>query len=127
MTQKPPGGLFGVLKNGAALLLDAGQTRLALLANEIEVEKLRAFRLLLLAQALMFCLGLALVFAASLTVLLLWEHKTVVVAGLVATFSIASWFFYHRLVCVANEAPALFDVTLAELQKDVQQLKAAAP
>ena len=39
-------GLFAALKNIAATLLVSGKTRLELLGNEIEEEKLRAMQLL---------------------------------------------------------------------------------
>ena len=50
-------GLFAALKGIAATLLVSGKTRLELLGNEIEEEKLRAIHLLLLAQSMAFCLA----------------------------------------------------------------------
>ena len=64
------GGLFAALKNIGATLLASGQTRLALLANEIEEEKLRALRILLMVLGTVFFLGAgALVLILFLTVL----------------------------------------------------------
>ena len=53
---KPGGreGLFAALKNIPVTLLAMSQTRLELLANEVEAQKLTVLRMLLLAQGMMF-------------------------------------------------------------------------
>ena len=126
MTDQTQSGLFGVLRGGAQSLLAAAQSRLSLLANEIEVEKLRTFRLLLLAQALMFCLGLAFIFCAGLVIFVFWDQRIPVIAGLSALFFMTSYLLYKKIACIVNDSDPLFAATLAELQEDLRQLKAAA-
>lgn len=117
-------GPAGALKNVAANLLAAGETRLALLGNEIEVEKLRALRILVCTQALMFCLGLTIVLAAFLTIYAFNWPPVLVFSALTALFFIASVFFYGRLTRAAVQPQPLFAASLAELQEDLRQLKA---
>ena len=50
-------GLFTALRNIASVLLASGKTRLELLGNEIEEEKLRLLELFLMAQGMAFCFG----------------------------------------------------------------------
>ena len=59
------GGVFAAVVNLATTLLASARTRLELLSNEIEEEKLRAMRLLVAAQSMLFCLGLAIVLAIA--------------------------------------------------------------
>ena len=56
----------------ASTLLAIAQTRLELLGNEFEIEKLRVLRMLLLAQALMFAMLIVALLATSLLTLWLW-------------------------------------------------------
>ena len=61
-------GLFAALKNISVTLLTTGKTRLELLGNELEEEKQRAVRLVLMAQGMVFCFGVgALLFVAFVT------------------------------------------------------------
>lgn len=119
------GGLFGSLKNVAATLLAIGQTRLELLGNEIEVQKLVALRLLLLAQALTFCAGVGTLLLVALLALLAWEQRIVVVAVLACGFALAAFLFYRALMRVVNTPEPAFAATLAELREDVRKLKAS--
>ena len=59
-------GLFAALKNIAATLLAGGKTRLELLGNEIEEEKLRAMQLILMAQGMVFCFGVGTLLAVAM-------------------------------------------------------------
>ena len=71
----------------AATLLAMAQTRLELLGNEVEVEKLRLLRMLLLAQALMFTALVAVLLSVSFLTLWLWEFRLGVLALCIALFS----------------------------------------
>ena len=74
-------GLFAALKNIAATLLATGRTRFELLSTELEEEKLRAIRLLIMAQAMVFCLGVATLLLVGLLALLFWDNKVAVIGG----------------------------------------------
>ena len=59
------GGVFAAVVNLATTLLASARTRLELLSNEVAEEKMRAMRLLIAAQGMLFCLGLAVVMAVG--------------------------------------------------------------
>lgn len=127
MSSRPAGreGLFASLKNVAATLLVMGQTRLELLGNEIETQKLQALRILLLAQALIFCAGLGVLLLVMLLALLAWEQRLWLVGGIAAVFAGAAVFFYRALMRAIHTPEPAFAATLAELREDIRNLKAA--
>ena len=119
------GGLFAALKGIAATLLASGRTRLELLGNEIEEEKLRAMQLLLLAQGMAFCIGVGVVLLVALISVLFWDNRLAVL-GLFAFFFLASGgYFYSRFKRATQRPDRVFAASLAELQEDLRQLKAA--
>jgi len=119
-------GLFAALKNIAATLLATGRTRFELLSTELEEEKLRAVRLLLMAQAMVFCLGVATLLLVGLLALLFWDNKVVIVSGFAALFLILGGVFYKALSRATQRSEPAFAASLAELEEDLRQLKAAA-
>jgi uncharacterized membrane protein YqjE len=125
-TARPPEGLFASIKAVAASLLAMGQTRLELLGNEIEAQKLHALRMLLLGLALMFCAGVGVLLLALLLALLAWEQRLLVVGALAAVFVGAAGLFYRALMRAINTPEPAFSATLAELREDIRNLKAAS-
>ncbi len=123
---RPPEGLFGSIKAVAASLLAMGQTRLELLGNEIEAQKLHALRMLLLGLALMFCAGVGVLLLALLLAMLAWEQRLLVVGALAAVFVGAAGLFYRALMRAINTPEPAFSATLAELREDIRNLKAAS-
>ena len=119
---RPPEGLFASIKAVAASLLAMGQTRLELLGNEIEAQKLHALRMLLLGLALMFCAGVGVLLLAMLA----WEQRLLVVGALAAVFVGAAGLFYRALMRAINTPEPAFSATLAELREDIRNLKAAS-
>jgi uncharacterized membrane protein YqjE len=121
-----PEGLLASLKHIGATLLGTVQTRLALLGNEIEVQKFQALRLLVLAQALLICAVIGVMLTVALVTVLLWEHRLIVVGVFAALFLVATAAFYRALRRQIDEAESPFAATLAELQNDIHLLKAAS-
>lgn len=119
-------GLFAALKNVAATLLASGRTRLELLGTEFEEEKLRALRLLVAALAMVFCLGVAALLLVGLLALIFWESRVVVIGGFAALFLLLGVIAYKALVHATQRTQPPFAHTLAELEEDLRQLKAAA-
>lgn len=119
-------GLFAALKNIAATLLATGRTRFELLSTELEEEKLRALRLLLMAQAMVFCLGVATLLLVGLLAILFWDNKIFVIGGFAALFLVLGGFAYMALGRAAHRSEPPFAASLAELEEDLRQLKAAA-
>jgi uncharacterized membrane protein YqjE len=121
-----PTGLFAALSNTAATLLNMGRTRLELLANEIEEEKLRAMRLLLMALAMVFCLGVGIVLAVALLATLFWESRIIVFGGFAGIFLALGAVFFGAFKRATQRPAPVFAFSLAELEEDLRQLKAAA-
>lgn len=114
-----------MLKNLAATLVAAVQTRLALLANEIQTEKQLVLRQLALGMALIFFLGLGVLITVALAVSLWWDARLWVLGGFSLLFwGLAGYLFALLRHSQARAAPA-FSNSLAELQEDLRQLKAA--
>lgn len=119
-------GPLGAVKNIAATLLATLQTRLALLANEFQVEKHQVLQQLTLGLALVFCLGLGVLLAVALAVLLWWEQRIAVLGICSALFLGLAAYCYAVLRRSSEASTPLFAASLAELQEDLRQLKAAA-
>ena len=119
-------GLFAALKNIAATLLATGRTRFELLSSELEEEKLRAIRLLIMALAMVFCLGLATLLVIGLLTILFWDSKALVVGGFAGLFLVLGGVFYQALNRATQRSQPAFAASLAELEEDLRQLKAAS-
>jgi uncharacterized membrane protein YqjE len=118
-------GLLASLKNIATTLLTTGRTRLELLSNEIEEQKLRAVRMLLMAQAMLFCFGVGILLSVALLTLLFWEHKSLVVGACAAFFLIVGLLFCRAFLSATQSPQPVFTASLSELEEDIRQLKAA--
>lgn len=119
----PPDGLFDAFKGMAALAVDVAQTRLELLSLEVEEERARLSALLLFALVALFFLGLAIIFAALLVVSV-WPHPVWVFGTLALLFlagGIAASVWALRRI---KAKPRLFEASVAELEKDREQLRA---
>lgn len=121
-----PGGLFSALARVATRLLATGKTRLELIGNELEEEKQRAIRALLLAQAMLFFFGCGLILAISFVVVLFWENRIGVLGGLSLLFLALGGVFFSLCARALCRPEKMFAASLAELQEDLRQLKAAA-
>jgi uncharacterized membrane protein YqjE len=119
-------GLFASVKNLAATLVAMGRTRLELLGNEIEAEKLRGLRILLLTQALAFCVGLGVLLVLLLIAILLWDQRIMVIGIFAVIFLAAAAVIYAALRRNLQRPEPMFAASLAELQEDLRQLKAAS-
>ncbi|MBK6594482.1 MAG: phage holin family protein [Burkholderiales bacterium] len=119
-------GAWGAAKAKASSLLAIGYTRLQLLGNELEVGRISAMRQLMLALALVFCVGVGVLLTVGALVLLFWEQRLAVVSVAAALFWVLSAFFVLRLRQADKKTEPLFSASLAELQEDLRQLKAAS-
>ena len=118
------GGLLHSIKHLAQTLLGAAQTRLEILATEIEEERVRLEQLLLYALAAAFCLGLGIVLCVALVVLYYWDtHRLAAVGILAAGFLGAGALLGWVLRDKAKTRPKPFAVTRGELAKDSAMLR----
>ena len=117
--------LFGALNSVAATLLASGKTRLELLGNEIEEEKLRAIQLVLMAQGMVFCFSVATLFAVVLLVMIFWDNRIAVLGSLTVIFGVLGGIFYTQFRHATHRPSQVFAASIVELQEDIRHLKAA--
>lgn len=117
--------MLNVLKNIAGTLLAALQTRLALLGNELQAQKLMLAQQLWLGLAMVFCLGLSVLLALALVLALWWEQRVLVLSVSAAVFFALAWWCYAALRRMLSPDEAVFSASLAALAQDLQQLRAA--
>ena len=118
-------GLFAALKNSAATLLAIGKTRLELLGNEIEEEKLRAINLLLMAQGIVFCFCAGTLIAVFFLCALFWENRLFVLAAAAGFFLVLGLVFFALFKRAIQRPEKMFAASIAEMQEDLRHLKAA--
>lgn len=116
-------GLMESLKRLVSTLLTIVQTRLGLLSNELEEERLRIRQIILLGIIAAFFLGLSIILLAALLVVVFWENYRIPVLGCLAvSFLIAGLFALKELYRVEKERSRLFSDSLSELSKDIERL-----
>ncbi len=119
-------GLFTALKNVSTTLLATGRTRFELLSNEFEEEKLRAIRLLVLAETMVFCLGIGILLVVALLTTLFWDNRIAVIGSFAGLFLLLGFIFFKALMNATQRQDKPFASSLAELEEDLRQLKSAA-
>ena len=118
------GGLLHSIKHLAGSLLGAAQTRLEILATEIEEERVRLEQLLLFLLAAAFCLAMGIVLCVALIVLYYWDtHRLLAVGILAAGFLAAGVVLGLILRDKAKTRPKPFAITRGELAKDRAMLR----
>lgn len=118
------GGLLQSIKNLAGSALAAAQTRLEILATEIEEERLRLEQLLLVALAAAFCLGMALVLGVGFIVIYFWDTHRLATVGLLGLAFLAVAIVLGLILrAKAKSRPKPFAVTRGELAKDGAMLR----
>ena len=77
-------GLLGSASHLLAVLVSAAETRVGILATELQEELVRLRRLLLVGAAALFCLGLGIVLLSVFLVVLYWDSDRLAVLGLLS-------------------------------------------
>jgi uncharacterized membrane protein YqjE len=77
-------GLLGSASHLLVVLISAAETRVGLLATELQEERVRLSRLVLVGVAALFCLGLGTVLLSVFLVVLYWDSDRLAVLGLLA-------------------------------------------
>lgn len=117
-------GLMGSLKRLTSSLLAILATRLELLANELQEERLRLTQLLLLGVFAAFCIGTGLIFLNAFIVVLFWDdHRLMALGSLTLVYLVAGAAVAMVLRARARAGAKLFAASLAELQKDRHALR----
>jgi len=116
-------GLLDSLKRLAGTLLAIIQTRLELLANEFEEERLRVRQMLFYGSVAFFMFGMATMLLTVLIVVVFWDsYRLQVLGGLTALFFVAGMLVLSALRRMARERPKLFASSLVELSDDIDRL-----
>lgn len=125
-----PGARPGLLASARAALgtaLTLLQTRLQLLATELEEERQRLLALLLWGGIAVLALGAGVVFVAIFLTVLLWDSHRLLVLGLFAVFFVGFGLFALLLARrLAAASSGLFAASLAELSQDRAALRQPA-
>lgn len=121
----PTGGsLLSTVRGLATTLLATARTRVELVGNELETERLRLVHLLVLGISALFCLGLAVLLLVGLALVLYWDSRVAVLAGFGTTFLVAGIGLFMGMKR-ANGRRQAFAATISELEEDLRQLRAA--
>lgn len=111
------------LKRVAGTVFVILQTRLELLANELDEERLRIEQTLLYAGIALLFFGLSIMLLTVLVVVVFWDSQRLpVLGGLAAFFLIAGLLMCGVLRRTAKKRHPLFSASLAELSDDREQL-----
>lgn len=120
-------GLYASVKGLLGTSLTLVQTRIQLLATELEEERQRILALLLWAAVAVLAMGAGLVFLAIFLTVLLWDtHRLLVLGVFTAIFlglGLSAVFLAWRL---AHTPSGLFQASLTELSRDRTALREPA-
>jgi len=118
-----PAGLMVSVKRLAGTLLAIIQTRLELLSNELEEERLRVAQMLFYGSVTLFLFGMAIVLMTMFVVVLFWDsYRLQVLGGLTVLFLVAGLLVLNALRRAAAERSKLFSTSLSELSDDIDRL-----
>ena len=128
MDESQPGtpadtGLLAALRRLATTVVDLLRTRLGLLAAELEEERGRIVHFLVLAVSAGFFLALGIVSLTFFVILLAWETRPVLVAGLLtAAYLVIGVILVVKARNIIFIKSKLFSASLEELRKDRDEL-----
>lgn len=112
-------GLMDSLKRMVGTLLVILQTRIELLSNEMEEERLRVGQILLYGSVALLFFGWAIMLLTMFVLVLFWDsHRLLVLGGFAALFFVAGLLACNALRRVARARSKLFSTSLAELAND---------
>ena len=118
-------GLMGSVRQLLSTLTSIASTRLELLANELQEERLRITQMLLFALFALFCFGVGILLLTTFIIVLFWDdHRLAVLGALSAFFFALGALMAMLLRSKAQAKPRLFSTSLAELTEDRAQLSA---
>ncbi len=120
------GGLFSSVSTLLASVLGIAQTRLALLANEVEEQKIHLLSVFFCGVLLLFFFVMGLILSTLFIIGYFWQAYGLLVLAMVAAgyLGIALVFAIVVTVQIRNR-PKAFAISLAELSKDRTALESA--
>ena len=118
--------MLASLKNIAVTLAVMLQTRLELIGNELQVQKLLVARQLGLGLALVFLVGLTVPLLVALAVAVWWEQRVLVLGISCSLGALGALWCFAALRRTLRVTEAMFAASLAALKDDLAALKSAA-
>jgi uncharacterized membrane protein YqjE len=116
-------GLMESSKRMMGTLLSIIQTRLELLSNEIEEERLRVRQMLFYGSIALFFFGISIMLVTVFIVVMFWDsYRLSVLGGLASLFFLAGLLVWNSLRGASRERSKLFSTSLAELDEDRARL-----
>lgn len=123
MTDARP-GLYASVKGLLGTALTLLQTRVQLLATELEEERQRLLSLLLWGAVATAAMGAGLVFLAIFLTVLLWDTHRLLVLGIFTAFFLGLGLLAAYLAWKLGTSPSgLFTASMAELSRDRAALR----
>jgi uncharacterized membrane protein YqjE len=117
-------GLMDSVKRLASTLIAIVSTRLELIANELQEERLRLTQMFFLSLTALFCFGMSVLLLTVFITVLFWDdHRLAVLGGLCVLFFVSGMLMAMLLRDKVHSKPKLFSASLAELAKDREQLE----
>lgn len=117
-------GLYASVKGLLGTSLTLLQTRLQLLATELEEERQRLLALLLWSAIAVLALGAGLIFLAIFLTVLLWDSNRLLVLGIFSVIFLGMGGIALMLACkLGRSASGLFGASMAELSRDRAALR----
>ena len=118
-------GLMGSVRRLLSTLTSIASTRLELLPNELQEERLRLTRMLFFVLSALFCFGMGVLLLAIFIVLLFQDEYRLAALGVLSVLFLG---LGALMVMLSRGEPEtgskLFSASLAELTKDREQLGA---
>lgn len=119
-------GLMASVKRLLSTLASIVSTRLELLANELQEERLRLTQMLIFALLALFFFGLGILLLTVFIVVLFWDdHRMAVTGALTVVFFASGLLMVVLLRSKAQKKSRLFSASLAELARDREHLGAS--
>ncbi|HJX62528.1 MAG TPA: phage holin family protein [Polyangia bacterium] len=117
-------GLLGSASHLLTVLVAAAETRVGILASELQEERVRLGRLLMVGAAALFCLGLGTVLLSVFLVVLYWDSDRLAVLGLLSGLFLGLGVVSAIVLAVISRSPKrpLHD-TVEVLAKDRESLE----
>jgi uncharacterized membrane protein YqjE len=117
-------GLLASLRGLGTTALGIVRTRLQLLANDLEEQRIRALQMVVLGAVALFCGAVGLLLVSAWIVVALWDHYRLwTLAVLALLYFIACGVALAVLRSKAAERPKVFSTSLAELDRDEELLR----
>lgn len=120
----PVPGVVAALRSLVANAVGIVQTRLELLANEFEEERLRTLEILALAAIGLFCAAVGVLLITAWIVVALWDQwRLTTLAVLAVGYLVVAGILLRKVKIRTAERSRLFSASLAELARDRDLLK----